>query len=176
MDGRNVVEAVEPRSGSLEELYVRHVPEATRLAFLLTHDAATAEDVAQDAFIKVAGRLGHLRTPDAFGAYLRRTVVNLCTSHHRRQKVARIYAERERARTAGRAPATAFPDVETHDELRTALAHLPDRQRVVVVLRYYADLPEEQIADALGCSVGAARTLLFRAMETLRSRIGEQRT
>jgi RNA polymerase sigma factor (sigma-70 family) len=157
MDGREVVEAVQSRRGSLEDLYVRHVPEATRLAFLLTRDAATTEDVAQDAFIRVAGRLRHLRTPDGFGAYLRRTVVNLCISHHRREKVARVYAERERARTAGREPTTGLPDVETHNELRTALAHLPYRQRAAVVLRFYADLPDEQIGQALGCSIGAAR-------------------
>jgi RNA polymerase sigma-70 factor (sigma-E family) len=171
MDTREVVDAAEPRPGSLEELYVRHVPEATRLAFLLTRDAVLAEDIGQEAFIKVAGRLRHLRAPDAFGSYLRRTVVNLCISHHRREKVARVYAERERARFAHREPATGLPDVETHDELRTALAKLPDRQRAAVVLRFYADLPEEAIAEALGCTIGAARNLVFRGMQTLRSRI-----
>jgi RNA polymerase sigma-70 factor (sigma-E family) len=172
MDDREVVEAAQPRPRSLEDLYARHLPEATRLAFLLTRDAATAEDLAQEAFIRVAGRLRHLRTPDAFSAYLRRTVVNLCISHHRREKVARAYAERERARSAGREPESGLPDVETNDELRTALAELPDRQRAAIVLRFYADLTEEQIAEALRCSIGAARALVFRAMETLRSRIG----
>ncbi|MDQ4005393.1 MAG: sigma-70 family RNA polymerase sigma factor [Actinomycetota bacterium] len=172
MDGGEIVEATEPRPGRLEELYIRHVPEAARLAFVLTHDAATAEDVAQEAFIRVAGRLRHLRTPDAFGSYLRRTVVNLCISHHRREKIARVYAQRERARSASREPAIELPDVETHDELRTALAQLPDRQRAAVVLRFYADLPEDGVAEALGCTIGAARALVFRGMETLRSRIG----
>jgi RNA polymerase sigma factor (sigma-70 family) len=172
MDDRRVVEAARPRPGSLEDLYARHLPEATRLAFLLTRDAATAEDLAQEAFIRVAGRLRHLRTPDAFSAYLRRTVVNLCISHHRREKVARAYAERERARSVGREPASGLPDVETNDELRTVLAELPDRQRAAIVLRFYADLTDEQIAEALRCSIGAARALVFRAMETLRGRIG----
>ena len=172
---RQTAEADPPRPGSLEDLYVRYLPESTRLAFLLTRDAASAEDLAQEAFIKVAGRLRHLRSPDAFGAYLRRTVVNLCMSHHRREKVARTFAERERARSSGREPTSGLPDVETTDEVRTALAELPDRQRAAIVLRYYADLSEEQIAHSLGCSVGAARNLVFRAMETLRSRIGEER-
>ena len=166
--------AVSLRPGSLEDLYVRHLPESTRLAFLLTRDMASAEDLAQEAFIKAAGRLRNLRSPDAFDAYLRRTVVNLCMSHHRKEKVARTYAQRERARAHGRVPAAELPDVETTDEIRAALADLPPRQRAAIVLRYYADLTEAQIADALGCTVGAARGLVFRAMETLRSRIGEE--
>ena len=172
MGDRDVVEVLDPRSGRLEDLYVRHVPQATRIAFLLTRDRSTAEDVVQEAFIKVTGRLRHLRSPEAFDAYLRRAVVNLCMSHHRRERTARIFVAKERARAAGRELETGIPDVETHDELRTALAQLPDRQRAAVVLRFYADLPEERVASALGCSVGAARNLVFRAMETLRSRIG----
>jgi RNA polymerase sigma-70 factor (sigma-E family) len=177
MDGsgqRAGADAVHLRAGSLEDLYVRHLPESTRLAFLLTRDAASAEDLAQEAFIKAAGRLRNLRHPGAFDAYLRRTVVNLCMSFHRREKVARTYAERERAWASGRVPASKLPDVETTDEIRTALADLPPRQRAAIVLRFYADLTESQIADSLGCSVGAARALVFRAMETLRDRIGDE--
>ena len=123
--GKGVAGRVDPRPGSLEDLYVRHVPDATRLAFLLTHDGPTAEDVAQEAFIRVAARLRHLRSPDAFAAYLRRTVTNLCISHHRRQKTARAYVDTEAARSAGRQPETGLPDIETQDELRMALAELP---------------------------------------------------
>ncbi len=173
-DHRAGVDAVDLRPGSLEDLYVRHLPEATRLASLLTRDAASAEDLAQEAFIKVAGRLRNLRSPDAFDAYLRRAVVNLCMSYHRREKVSRTYAEHERALASGRAPASELPDVETTDEIRTALADLPARQRAAIVLRFYADLTEAQTADSLGCSVGAARALVFRAMETLRNRIGDE--
>lgn len=172
-DHWEAVDAVPLRPGSLEDLYVRHLPESTRLAFLLTRDMASAEDLAQEAFIKAAGRLRNLRSPAAFDAYLRRTVVNSCMSYHRREKISRSYAERERARASGRATASELPDVETTDEIRTALADLPSRQRAAIVLRYYADLTEAQTADSLGCTVGAARALVFRAMETLRSRIGD---
>jgi RNA polymerase sigma-70 factor (sigma-E family) len=156
----------------LEDLYIRHVPDAVRLAYLLTRDSAAAEDVAQEAFIKVAGRLRHLRSPASFDAYLRRTVINLCMSHHRRQRTARIYVEREAGGPSVGQAATSLPDIETKDELRAALVELPDRQRAAVVLRYYLDLSEGEVASALGCSAGAARSLVFRAMETLRSRIG----
>jgi RNA polymerase sigma-70 factor (sigma-E family) len=162
----------DPAAGSLEELYVRHAPDAVRLAYLLTRDAALAEDVAQEAFIRVAGRFRHLRSMGAFDAYLRKTVVNLCMSHHRRMRTARAYAERERARIGGREASAAPVDVETREEVRAALAALPERQRVAVVLRFYGDLSEQQVGDAMGCSVTAARSLVFRAMETLRRRIG----
>ncbi len=174
MDRETWVRQAEPRPGSLEDLYARHVSEAVRLAFLLTRDDGVAEELAQEAFIKVAGRLRHLRSPDAFAAYLRRTVTNLCLSHHRRVKVARAYAEREAARSGGRESMSGAPDLETRDELRRALVELPDRQRAAVILRFYADLSEEQVGHALGCSVAAARSLVFRAMETLRDRIGSE--
>ncbi|HEX5951155.1 MAG TPA: sigma-70 family RNA polymerase sigma factor, partial [Actinomycetota bacterium] len=75
--------------GSLAELYVRHGPAAQRLAFLLTGDRAQAEDLVQEAFVRVVGRFGHLRVPDAFAAYLRRTIVNLHTSQLRRRRLER---------------------------------------------------------------------------------------
>lgn len=69
----------EPRS-ELADLYVRHVPAANRLAFLLTGDRTHAEDLVHDAFVRCVGRFGHLRAHEAFDAYLRRTIVNLHTS------------------------------------------------------------------------------------------------
>ena len=155
--------------GSLEERYVRHAPEAVRLAYLLTGDAGLAEDLAHEAFIKVAGRFHHLRNPEAFAAYLRKTVVNLSMSHYRRKRVEREHLARESARPATNSVEP--PDVESRDELRSALRALPERQRAAVVLRYYEDLPEQQVAHAMGCSVTAARSLVFRAMETLRTQI-----
>ena len=160
--------------GGLEELYLRHAPEAVRLAFLLTRDPGVAEDVVQEAFIRVAGRFGHLRSAASFDAYLRRTVVNLCMSHHRRRRVADAYVDRERARIARVEPTAPTPDLETRNELRDALAALPERQRAAVVLRFYLDQTEEQTAATLGCSVVAARSLVHRAMQTLRDRIGER--
>jgi RNA polymerase sigma factor (sigma-70 family) len=169
--GDTVSEELETPSGELEELYTRHVPAATRLAFLITHDEYLAEDLAEDSFLHAIGRFRHLRRPEAFEAYLRRTVVNRCTSHFRRERVARSYVQRQR----GREPRGPEPDVGRRDELRAALAELPPRQRAAVVLRYYADLSEEQAGDALRCSPPAVRSLVARAMETLRARIPRDR-
>ncbi len=67
-------------------------------------------------------------------------------------------------------------DVGVREDLWQALASLPPRQRAAVVLRYYEDLPEQRVAEILGCSVPAARSLVFRAMETLRTTIGGDET
>src|SRR3989454_12073572 len=92
--------------GRLAELFLQHGDGAVRLAYLLTGDRALAEDLAQDAFVKLAGRLVHLRDPGAFDAYLRRTVVNLANSHHRRKRLERGFLKREEG--AERATAVAI--------------------------------------------------------------------
>ncbi len=155
-----------PSMPGLAELYVRHAPGAVGLAYLLTGNRHLAEDLAQEAFVRLAGRFGHLRNPDRFEAYLRRTVVNLFLSHLRRLRLERAYLAREgsSSSTAG----AGEPDVATRDELWAALHRLPDRQRAAVILRYYQDLSEREAAEAMGCSEAAVRSLVARGMETLR--------
>jgi RNA polymerase sigma factor (sigma-70 family) len=80
--------------GSLSELYVAYAPDGIRLAFLLTGDRALAEDLVQDAFVHLVGRLRHLRETDAFWSYLRRMIVNLAISHFGHRRVERAYLER----------------------------------------------------------------------------------
>jgi RNA polymerase sigma-70 factor (sigma-E family) len=162
-----------PETSGLEELYERHAPSGGRLAYLLTGDRALAEDLVQEAFVRVVGRFRHLRVPDAFEAYLRRTIVNLHTSQLRRRRVEREYLERERA--VARPATPTMPDVGTRDELWQALQELPPRQRAAVVLRFYEDLSERETASLLGCSPSAAKSLIARAMDTLRARIGSER-
>ena len=138
--------------GSLEERYVRHAPEAIRLAYLLTGDSATAEDLAHEAFIKVAGRFHHLRNPEAFAAYLRKTVVNLSMSHHRRKRVEREHLARESC-SAGCDVGRATRRGRSRRAPERDSGRFRTRQRAAVVLRYYEDLPEQQVAHAMGCSV-----------------------
>jgi RNA polymerase sigma-70 factor (sigma-E family) len=152
----------------LEELYARHVPETIGFAYLLTGDRPEAEDLVHEAFVKVVGRLRHLRQPEAFDAYLMRTVVNLHTSQLRHLRVERAYLSRERRR---RAPQAMPPDFAERDEVWKALEALPPRQRAAVVLRYYEDLTERDTAEVLRCSVPAVKSLMARAMETLRTQI-----
>lgn len=142
-----------------------------RLAYLITSDRELAQDIAQDAFVRVAGHFRHLRSPEAFDAYLRRTVVNLCNSHFRHQRVVRAALEREAGLAARPAEG---PDVGLREELRSALHHLPARQRTALVLHYYEDLSEEQLADAMGCSISAAPSLVAHGKQSLRTLIGSE--
>jgi RNA polymerase sigma-70 factor (sigma-E family) len=159
------------RAERLAELYQRNAREGVRLAYLLTGDRELAEDISQEAFVRVAGRWQNLRKPEAFRAYLRKAIVNLTRSHFRRLRVARGYVERVAAD-----PATAhLPDVERAAVMKDALLGLPHRQRAALVLRYYDDLSELQTAEVLGCSVSAVKSLVTRGTNTLRQRIEVER-
>jgi RNA polymerase sigma-70 factor (sigma-E family) len=144
-----------------------------RWAYVVTGDFQRAEDLVQEAFVRLAGRMRHLRFPDAFDGYLRRTIVNLHTSQLRRQRVERAYLARQRPETE---PVAATPDLGIREELWRALGRLPPRQRAAVVLRFYEDLSERETAAILRCSEAAAKSLVARAMETLRAQIrGDER-
>ncbi|MBI4261702.1 MAG: SigE family RNA polymerase sigma factor [Actinobacteria bacterium] len=152
--------------GRLGELYRAHAPDALRLAYLVTGNAAVAEDLVQEAFVRLYGRFRDLRNPGAFPWYLRRTVVNLARSHFRRERVARAYVRREGAMpwAGGGDPAQGAD----RDEMWRALLELPERQRTAIVLRYYEDLTEAQTAEVMGCPVGTVKSLVFRGLARLR--------
>jgi len=161
-------------AGRLGELYLAHADGAVRLAYLLTGDRALAEDLVQDAFVRLAGRLVHLRDPFAFDAYLRRTVVNLSNSYFRRKKVERAFLES--ARSAAGIQGGQSPSVEDREDLWRALGRLSGRQRAAVVLRFYEDLPEREVAEILKCRPGTVKSLVSRGLESLRKEIrGEDR-
>jgi RNA polymerase sigma-70 factor (sigma-E family) len=162
----------EPRelrtSRKVAAAYEAHAAGLGRLAYLLTGDAALAEDLVQEAFVRTFARFVQLRQPEAVGTYLRRTVVNLARKQFRR-------AKKERA-SAGGAGMTldlaAQPDVELREQLWAAMRELPYRQRAALVLRFYEDRSEREIARCLGCRVGTVKSLLHRALTTLREQIG----
>jgi RNA polymerase sigma-70 factor (sigma-E family) len=166
-----VVTAERPRAersdgGRLEELFRVHAPEATRLAFLLTGERALAEDLVQDAFVKLLGRFRDLRNPDAFWWYLRRTIVNLSRSQFRRRKVERAWlaSQRPEATASG-------PDLGERDRMRRALMTLRPEQRAAIILRYYEDLSEADTAEALGIPIGTVKSTVSRGMDRLREEL-----
>jgi RNA polymerase sigma factor (sigma-70 family) len=165
-------EAEAETRGGLGDLYVRHAREARGLAYLLTGDHGLAEDLAQEAFARVAGRLMHLRDPDAFPAYLRKTVVNLAHSHARRQRVERAYLRQEQgSRTEEEGVEY---DLDIREDLWRALLRLPVRQRVAVVIHYYRDVSESEASAILRCRPGTYRSLVARGMRSLREQmVGE---
>lgn len=167
MMGTTASTAETTTSGRLEALYVEHAPSALRFAFYLCGDREQARDLVQDAFARVAGRFSHLRRPDVFGTYLRRTIVNLHTSRLRRLRLERAYLAREASRPIANPEQ---PDTGERDEVWRAILSLPARQRAAIVLRFYEDLSEREAAEIVGCSVGALNQLVARATATLRER------
>ena len=117
-----------------------------RLAALLTQDRGAAEDVAQEALTAVYRQWDRL---DAPAAYLRTCVVNAVRTNHRKRT-------RDEARLAKLGACGS--SVDHADEISDALTALPYRQRAVLVLRYYDDLPEKQIAEILGCRLGTVKS------------------
>jgi RNA polymerase sigma-70 factor (sigma-E family) len=156
----------------LYALYAAHYRSLVRLAVLLVHDVATAEEVVQDSFVAVHGRWRLLSDTDRALAYLRRSVVNGSRSVLRH----RMVADRVTAK-----PAPDMPSAEQGAMARiertaviAALRMLPLRQREVLVLRYYGDLSETQIASTMGISAGAVKSHAARAMASLRALLEKQ--
>jgi RNA polymerase sigma-70 factor (sigma-E family) len=153
--------------GRLADLYARHAPAAGRLAYLLTGDAHLAEDLTQEAFVRAFGRFRDLRQPEAFEWYLRRTVVNLTRSHFRRRRTERDYL----ARQPRREEHALLADPSERDAMWHALQQLAPKQRAAIVLRYYEDLSDAQVADAMRCPVGTVKSLIHRGLERLRAEV-----
>jgi RNA polymerase sigma factor (sigma-70 family) len=149
---------VDPAPMSYEDCYRQQFRPQVRLAFLLTGSAETAQDVVQDAFVRLHRHWSSVTTPVA---YLRRSVVNGCHSHHRRVRL-------ERTRRPD--PRSVVVDLEA-DEIADALAALPRRQRTALVLRFYLDLPDADAAEILRCRVGTVGSLVHRGLAQLRKDI-----
>jgi RNA polymerase sigma factor (sigma-70 family) len=152
------------RESRIDGLCREHLPRAVAFACLLSGSRQQADDLAQEALVRLIGRLGHLRSEAAIGAYVRRTIVNLHLDGIRRSATAR----RTRPDPP---PAVALPDVEERHHVRSLMAELPARQRAAVVLRYYEDLSEKEAARILRCSVPALRALTGRGLDALRTRM-----
>jgi RNA polymerase sigma-70 factor (sigma-E family) len=141
---------------SFAEFYRSAGPSVLRLAVLLVDDPSTAADVVQEAFVQVLRRWHRLDSPEA---YLHRCVVNGSRSILRRRLVRRRAVDRLRPMP---------PHVDEIHELSDSLSLLTSRQRAAVVLRYYLDLPESAIADALDVRPGTVKSTLHTALSRLR--------
>jgi RNA polymerase sigma-70 factor (sigma-E family) len=155
------------------DLYAAHRLNLVRLAVLLVDDVAAAEDVVHDVFAGLLTGGKQLRDPDAALAYLRRAVVNRARSALRRRRTARAYTPPEDASRAG--PDDVMVLREEHREVCAALQTLPTRQREVLVLRYWSDLSEIQIAEALGISRGTVKSTASRALAALEKKLEGER-
>ncbi|HVA43739.1 MAG TPA: sigma-70 family RNA polymerase sigma factor [Acidimicrobiales bacterium] len=166
--------------GFVRGLFGAHWVGLCRLAGLILGDFAAAEEVVQEAFMKTCGTpsaAARLAQLDRSDLYLRTAVVNLCRSRLRRRSVeARVNAITFRRSEADTAGVSGRPEPDEAKRVTAAVRSLPPRQRAAVVLRYYEDLPEADIARTLGCSVGTVKSQLAKARASLARLLGEERT
>ena len=153
---------------ALEQLYAVHYAGLVRLAVLLLRDQPLAEDVVQDSFIAMHRRWDRI-DPGRAPAYLRQTVVNRSRSALRHRGV--VARHRPDPLPDGLAADAPVLVAERRAAVLDALAELPTRQREVLVLRYYLDLSEADIAATLGISRGAVKSHASRGAATLRERL-----
>jgi RNA polymerase sigma-70 factor (sigma-E family) len=155
--------------GAVTALFLVHHRRLVGLASLLVDDLGTAEEIVQDAFESLYKRWDGLRDPHAAVAYLDRSVVYGARSWVRRRVTARSFTPPEAGVEASAEQAAVVG--RRNEELAVAIRELPQRQREVVVLRYYLDLSEEQIAAWLGVSTGSVKRHAFRATAALQKRM-----
>jgi len=160
------------RESALIRLFDGHHAQLVRLAVLLgaEHDA---EDVVAEAFCVLHHRWYRLRTPETAPAYLRSVVCNLVRMRIRRLQVSRRHASVE-VPCIDSAESTAMLH-EDHRQVVNALKNLPGRQREALVLRYWMDLKEREIAEAMGISTGAVKSHISRGMHALSREMGPRR-
>lgn len=144
--------------------YREQYPRAVRLAWLLTNGSADSEDMVQEAFTRVSRHFAGLDVP---AAYLRTAVVNACREAHRR----RSREDRKLRRIAGLADPAAWADPSSDVALLRLVAELPYPQRAVLVLRYWADLPDVDIAAVLGVRPATVRSMAHRATRRLQEEL-----
>lgn len=152
---------IEADADAFELLYTQSYDRLVRVARLTSADTVPAEEIVQDAFLQLYRRWSEVRDP---AAYLRLAVVNGCRSWGRRRSL-------QRRQPVAR-PIEAAPDGEAV-AVRDALRLLTPRQRAAVVLRYYEDLPEAEIAQVLGCRPGTVKSLLSRSLAKLKGALDD---
>jgi len=159
--------------GGLEGLVRAHQVQAVRVAYLICRDRPLAEDIVQSAFVRAYERIGQFDPRRPFGPWFLRSVAN---------DALKAAAQRERSVSLDTDTSSGFaltvsnnpsPDDllltgETHEAIMAALEKLTPRQRAAIVLRYYLDLSEAEMADQLGCPPGTVKRRLFDARQRLR--------
>lgn len=153
---------------ALDAFCRREHPRLVGALSLYCGDAAVAEEIAQEALVRVCRRWPEVAQMTAPGAWAHRVAINLANSAYRRRR-----AEREAQRRRAVAASALDPDHATAVAVRQAVALLPRRQRAALVLRHYGGYPVREVAELLGVSEGAVKQLTHRALTTLRAALPE---
>ena len=166
--------------GGLECLIARYQGKALRTAFLITHDESLAEDVVQDVFVRFYQRARYFDETRPFEPYFMRCVVNAALNCLEREKKGQFFFEEDTAELENLLEQAA--SVEEQVEFNTlkwqileVLAELPPRQRAVIVQRYYLDMSEKEMCEALDSPPGTVKWLLNAARARLRALLGSER-
>jgi RNA polymerase sigma-70 factor (sigma-E family) len=152
-------------SGEFAHFVRANTPALTRTAYLLCGDKLGAEELVQDTLVRLYSKWQLVAAADAPLAYVRRSLANQFVNQSRRPSRREITVETMPERAETHDPAGQFDDRE---ELWAMLGSLPARQRAALVLRYFHDLPDEEIGAALGCQLGTVRSLISRGLAALR--------
>lgn len=143
----------------LDDLYREHHRRLRGLAAAVTLDRSVADEVVHDAFVGLAGRIGEVANPEG---YLQRSVINLA-----------LRVVKRRGRTLPARPIQP-PPIPEIDEMWSVVALLPARQRAVIVLRFWEDLTQEQIANVLDVPIGTVKSTLHRALRSVKDHLEAQ--
>jgi RNA polymerase sigma-70 factor (sigma-E family) len=152
-------------------LFATEYQSVVRTTYLVLHDHARAEEIAQDAFVQLLRHWQKVRDYDSPQAWVRRVALRLAARDARRERLGSLLARREAAAAPTTSPGT---DPDSDADLRAAIRQLPAQQRAVVVLFYYEDRPMDEIARILGCSASTGWVHLHRARKRLGALLAEE--
>ena len=151
-----------------DDFYVALWPRLVRTTYAVSGDLGVAEDAVQTAFAKAYRSWRRVSRLDAPEAYVRKMAVNEVLNSRRRAHSRREVTRAELPEVAG---GSSYDGALAHDEMWAVVSALPPRQRAVLVLRFYEDLSEQQIADVLGCRPGTVKSRLSRALTRLEAEL-----
>jgi RNA polymerase sigma-70 factor (sigma-E family) len=167
---RDAPPALGQPAAAVSALYREHALAMIRLAHIILGNRATAEDVVQEAFCGLYRRWNHITSKDKAVSYVRSSVLNGCRSVMRQNRPGELTDQYQPVTVSAEA---AVLSAEERLELVRAMRRLPDRRRDVLVLRYYLDLTDEQIAGDLGLSVNTVRSTRRRGLLSLQRLLKE---
>ncbi|WP_223166660.1 SigE family RNA polymerase sigma factor [Nonomuraea sp. SYSU D8015] len=164
-------EALTRQRVDVAAIFAEHHVGLVRLALIMVGDRATAEDVVQEAFARTHAGWGRLRDGDKALAYVRSAVLNGCRSVLRRR--ATVFRRAVPYEPPVWSAESAALVGEERREVLLALRRLPRRQREALILRYYLDLTDQEIADTMGIGAGTVRSTIARGLAALGRALGE---
>src|SRR5262245_46345062 len=190
-DGELVRQVLSGQRAAFDELIRRYQRQAVAVSYRLLGNTQDALEVTQDSFLKAFTSLSTLQKPEAFGGWLMRIVSNLSLNYRRSRKIrsqlplgevlGKADSEQAESSTAGGSewmardddPAHTLASKEMGQQLDKALEQLPEKQRLAIVMFTIQELPQKQVAEALGCSVEAVKWHVFQGRKKLKELMKE---